>query len=173
MTSPRTRRLPSQILRLLSVTALSLASLAGCNGPKAPSSAARADVERATGAFHEALRTNDAQTFLSFVAEDVVMMPPGEAPIRGKDALRAWYAAFLSQYRTSSLTLGEREVLVGEGFAVEIGSFEWGLIPAAGGSPVLDRGSYMQVWKRQPDGQWRFEREIWNSAAPASAPEVK
>jgi uncharacterized protein (TIGR02246 family) len=162
--------LRSPIIRLLPSAALSLAALVGCYGPKAPSSATTADVERATAAFHEALRTNDAETFLSFVADDVVMMPPGEAPVRGKDALRAWYAAFLSRYRTSSLTLGDREVFVGEGFAVEIGSFEWGLIPAAGGAPVLDQGNYMQVWKRQPDGQWRFEREIWNSSAPASAP---
>ena len=166
-----TSRPPHQTFRLLPIAALSLA-LGGCNGPKAPSRAATADVERATAAFHEALRTNDAETFLSFVADDVVMMPPGEAPVRGKDALRAWYVAFLSQYRTSSLTLGDREVLVGEGFAVETGSFVWGLIPAAGGAPVLDRGHYMQVWKRRPDGQWRFEREIWNSSAPAPAPEV-
>jgi len=102
-----------------------------------------------------------------------VMVPPGEAPVRGKDALRAWYATFLSQYRTSSLTLGDRELFVGEGFAVEMGSFEWGLTPAAGGAPVLDHGHYMQVWKQRPDGQWRFEREIWNSSGPASAPEVK
>ncbi len=159
--------------RLLASAALSLAALVGCNGAKAPSTATTADVERATAAFHEALRTNDAETFLSFVADDVVMMPPGEAPVRGKDGLRAWYAAFLSQYRTSSLTLGDREVTVGEGFAVEIGSFEWGLIPAAGGTPVLDRGHYMQVWKRQPDGQWRFQREIWNSSASTPSPAAK
>jgi uncharacterized protein (TIGR02246 family) len=157
----------SQIFRLLSSAALSLAALVGCNGPKVPSSATTADVERATAAFHEALRTNDAETFLSFVADDVVMMPPGEAPVRGKDAMRVWYATFLSQYRTSSLTLDDREVFVREGFAVEIGSFEWGIIPAAGGTPGLDRGNYMQVWRQQPDGQWRFEREIWNSSAPA------
>jgi uncharacterized protein (TIGR02246 family) len=157
----------SQIFRLLSIAALSLAALVGCNGPRAPSSATTADVERATAAFHQALRANDTETFLSFVADDVVMMPPGEAPVRGKDALRAWYAAFLSQYRTSSLTLGGREVFVGDGFAVEVGSFEWGLSPAKGGDPVFERGNYMQVWKRQPDAQWRFEREIWNSSAPA------
>jgi len=167
-----TSRPPNQTFGWLSIAALSLA-LGGCNGTKAPSRAATADVERATAAFHEALRTNDTETFLSFVADDVVMVPPGEAPVRGKDALRAWYATFLSQYRTSSLTLGDRELFVGEGFAVEMGSFEWGLTPAAGGAPVLDHGHYMQVWKQRPDGQWRFEREIWNSSGPASAPEVK
>lgn len=34
-----------------------------------------------------------------------------------------------------------------------------------------DRGNYMQLWKSDADGQWRFEREIWNSTAPVSPPE--
>jgi ketosteroid isomerase-like protein len=31
---------------------------------------------------------------------------------------------------------------------------------------VVDRGSYMQIWKRQADGRWLFAREIWNASAP-------
>jgi ketosteroid isomerase-like protein len=161
------------MLKWQSVVALSLLASIGCGEAKARSSPARAEVDRATTAFHQALRTNDTDAFMSYVADDVVLMPPGEAAVRGKAALRAWYASFLSQYRTSSLTLTDREVFVGEGFAVEVGTFEWGLTPAAGGAPVLDRGNYMQVWKRQPDGNWRFEREIWNSSAPTADPAVK
>ena len=131
----------------------------------------RAAVESATTAFHQALRTNDTATFLSYVADDVRMMPPGEAPVVGKGAVRAWYAAFLTQYHTSSLTLSEREVFVGTGWATELGKFEWGLAPAGGGATVVDRGHYMQVWSRQPNGQWRFAREIWNSEALAPAAE--
>jgi ketosteroid isomerase-like protein len=100
-------------------------------------------VERATEAFHEALRTNDLETFMSYVAADVFFMPPGEPPVRGRDALRTWMAAFLAQFRTSSLTLADREVLVGNGWAVELGTFEWALQPVAGGAEVIDRGNYM------------------------------
>jgi ketosteroid isomerase-like protein len=163
---------------------LALATLAtvfsiGCSGSGASSGAGpdsvstRAAVESATTAFHQALRTNDTATFLSYVADDVRMMPPGEAPVVGKAAVRAWYAAFLTQYRTSSLTLGDREVFVGTRWATELGKYEWGLTPAGGGATVVDRGHYMQVWSRQPNGQWRFAREIWNSAVPAPATEGK
>jgi len=132
------------------------------------------DVEAATTAFHQALRTNDADALFGFVAEDVVMMPPGEADVRGKAAMRAWYAGFLSQFRTTSLELTGREVFVDGGWAVETGAYAWGLAPAGGGEPVVDRGRYMQVWKAQPDGQWRFAREIWNSsAAPPVAPAAR
>ena len=161
------------MLKWQSFVALSLLTSIGCGGAKAPSGAARAEVESATAAFHQALRTNDKEAFMSYVADDVVLMPPGEAAVRGKPALGAWYATFLSQYRTSSLALSGREVFVGGAFAVESGSFEWGLTPVVGGPPVVDRGNYMQVWKRQPDGNWRFEREIWNSSASAARPAVK
>ena len=149
----------------------------GCAGPKTSAAGdgkpGRAEVEATTEKFHQALRTNDPDRLFSFVADDVVMMPPGENVIRGKAAMREWYAAFLSQFRTSSLVLGDREVFVGTGWAVEVGSYEWGLEPAAGGEPAVDRGHYMQVWRRQPGGHWQFAREIWNSAAPSPPPAGK
>lgn len=153
--------------------------LAGCGAPQSSSQAtaeaskANAAFEKATSAFHQALRTNDAETFLSFIAEDVVLMPPGEAPVRGKSAVQTWFEGFLSQYHTTSLSLADQEVFLGDGWAVELGTYEWGLAPAAGGAPVIDRGNYMQVWKLQNDGQWRFAREVYNSSVPATAPETK
>ena len=152
---------------------LCLTSVCGCAGPKptasgvgTTASATRAVLEAATTAFHGALRTNDGDALFSHVANDVVMMPPGEAAIRGKAAMRVWYAGFLAQFRTSSLTLNDREVFIGEGWAVETGTYEWGLEPAAGGDPIIDRGNYMQVWTSQPAGEWKFAREIWNSSVP-------
>ena len=119
--------------------------------------------------FHEALRVNDVQTFMSFIADDVVLMAPGEPTIRGKAAVRAWYEGFLAQFHTSTLVFNHEEVFMGNGFAVELASFEWGLVPTRGGAASVDRGSFMQVWKKQADGQWRFAREIFNSSVPAAA----
>lgn len=161
------------------IVVLSVAVLVGCEQQKPSASGVEATastrqaVEAATTAFHQALRTNDVETFMSFIADDVVMMPPGEAAVRGKTAMRTWYQGFLSQYRTSSLTLSDREVFVGDGWAVELGKYEWGLTPVGGGDPAVDRGYYMQVWKPQPDGRWQFAREIWNSSIPPASPGAK
>ena len=127
--------------------------------------------EAATAAFHQALRVNDAESLFEHVGDDVLLMPPGEAAVRGRNAMRDWYTRFLAQYRTSSLALFDREVFVGDGWAVELGAYRWGLIPPAGGDETLDRGNYMQLWKRAADGKWVFEREIWNSSAAADATE--
>ena len=126
--------------------------------------------QAATDAFHQALRTNDEAALFTHVADDVVMIPPGEPVVLGAAAMREWYAGFLSVYRTSSLTLSEKEVFVGGDWAVEIGAYHWGLAPVDGSATVVDVGHYMQLWRWQADGQWKFAREIWNSAAAASGP---
>ena len=162
--------------RCVSLLAVTVAVCAACNtsNPSSKDSAGavpdmRASVESTTAAFHQALRTNDTVSFFKFIDDDVIMMPPGEAPVRGMAALRTWYDGFLHQYQTSSLTLNDKEVLVGDGWATETGSFEWGLKPTAGGAEVVDRGHYIQIWKQNADGIWKFYREIWNSAAPPGA----
>lgn len=147
-------------------------ALAGCgkSGSYADRQSAaisdKAAVEASTTAFHETLRINDLEKFMSYVADDVFFMPAGEPPVRGKEAMRKWMTAFLSQYRTTSLTLADREVRVADGWAVELGTYEWGLAPAGGGVTAVDRGNYMQVWQQRPDKTWSFAREVYNSSVP-------
>jgi ketosteroid isomerase-like protein len=126
----------------------------------------RAGVDSAAERLLTALRANDAGSFMVLVADDVVLMPPNEPILKGKAAVQAWYDQFLTQLRTSDLTITDREVLVGAEWATELASFEWALVPVAGGATVIDRGSYVQVWHHEPDGRWLFAREIWNSTTP-------
>jgi uncharacterized protein (TIGR02246 family) len=113
-----------------------------------------------------ALRTDSPDSLLALMADDVIIMPPNEPVLKGKAAVRTWYEAFVKQMHTSSLTITDRELLIGGDYATEVAGFEWTLVPAAGGAPTVDRGSYMQVWHRQADGRWLFSREVWNSSAP-------
>ena len=136
----------------------------------ADDAAARAALDSASQALDEALEKDDADGVMAHVAEDVVMMPPGEAPVLGKTAMQAWYEGFLAGYKTVALAFTEREVMVDGDLGVVLGHHEWTLAPRAGGDPFTDVGSYLQVWRRQPDGRWLFAREIWNSSAPPPAP---
>lgn len=152
------------------VTVLAVACSGQTAVPKTPGQVARAGVDSAANRLLAALRADASDSLLALMAEDVVIMPPNEAILRGKAAVRAWYDQFLTQMRTSSLTITDREVLIGGDWATEVAAFEWGLVPVAGGPPLIDRGSYIQVWHREPDGRWLFSREIWNSSAPLPAP---
>jgi ketosteroid isomerase-like protein len=130
------------------------------------STAIRAAVDSASDGLLAALRTNSMDSLLSHVADDMVMMPPNEAPVRGKAAMRNWYAGFLAQVRTTALTVSERDVFIGSGWAAERGTYEWVVTPVGGGQPSTDHGNYIQIWQRHPDGRWLFSREIWNSTDP-------
>ena len=159
----------SRSLRALALASVTMLSCRGAERSSVANSGIVADsatVDATTTEFHGYLRANDLEKFMSYVAEDVIFMPPGEPPVRGRDAVHKWMTSFLAQYRTSSLTLNNREVRVGDGWAVELGTFEWSLQPVAGGSAVVDRGNYMQLWKKDGDGEWRFAREIYNSSVP-------
>ena len=123
-------------------------------------------VQASIDSFHQALRSNDPEALFHWVADDVLMMPPGEAQVRGKEAMRTWYAGFLGQFKTASLVFDNGEIMMGDGWATHAGTYEWTLSPTAGGANVIDRGNYMQVWQRQPGGQWRFAREVYNSSLP-------
>jgi ketosteroid isomerase-like protein len=159
--------------RLLVAGTLALA-LAGCQGSgsgsvgQSPAASDKATVDAATTAFHDALRGNDIERFMAYVADDVLFMPAGEPPVRGKQAMRDWVAGFFAQYRTTSLKLSDRELRVADGWAVELGTYEWELAPVVGGGSSVDRGSYMQVWQQRSDKTWSFAREAYNSSmAPA------
>jgi hypothetical protein len=67
-----------------------------------------------------------------------ILAPPGEPPVRGKAALGDWCRAFLAKYRRAHLT--DKEVFVGQGWAVEFGRFDWTLAPTDRSAAAVDRG---------------------------------
>ena len=37
----------------------------------------------------------------------------------------------------------------------------------AGGKPSTDKGKYLEVWKKQPDGNWKCAIDMFNSDLPS------
>ena len=116
--------------------------------------------------FLAAMKSNDLAQMLAPLTDDVVFMPPNQAVLNGKGAVKGWFEQLLSQMRTSDVSVSEREVLVGGDWGYEQGSFVWKLTPVAGGAPVEDRGNFVALWQRQSDGSWKLARDIWNSTRP-------
>lgn len=156
----------SRLTGFVVVLAVSACSAKSADTEANSSTAARAGVDSAANRLLVGLRTNNSDSLMALMAPDVVMMPPGEPALKGSDAVRAWYNQFLTQLRTSDLTITDREVMMGGDWASEVAGYEWTLQPVGGGQPIVDRGSYIQLWHHEPDGRWLFSREIWNSSIP-------
>lgn len=147
--------------------------LAACTRPNETprtedTAAARAGFDSAAARLLAALRADNADSVFALMADDIVLMPPHEPVLKGKAAVAAWYQQLLTQARTSSLTISDREVTMGGEYATEVSGFEWVLAPLAGGEPITERGTYMQLWSRSAGGQWLMSRELWNSTTPAA-----
>ncbi|MGE5748454.1 MAG: YybH family protein [Gemmatimonas sp.] len=162
-------RCVSRLSRFLCVAGAAVAI--ACSPQKPEKTAAqqevlKAGVDSAANRLLSALRKDSPDSLLAVMAEDVIIMPPNEPVLKGKDAVRTWYNQFVKQMRTSSLTVTDREVFIGGDYATEVAGFEWTLVPIAGGAAIIDRGSYMQLWRREPGGRWVFSREVYNSSTP-------
>jgi len=115
-----------------------------------------------------AMEANDPAALGRLATADVVLMPPHDQPVVGQQAVVDWFSGIVSQARTKAVAILEREVIVAGDVAIERGSFTWTVAPV-GGSDIQDRGSFLAVWRRQPDGSWKVARNIWNSMLPLPA----
>ena len=92
----------------------------GAPGAERPDRAnLQAGVDRAANRLLRPLRTNGSDSLMVLMADDVVLMPPNEAALNGKTAVRVWYDHLLTQLRTTDLTTTDREVLVAGDWATE------------------------------------------------------
>jgi uncharacterized protein (TIGR02246 family) len=112
-----------------------------------------------------ASKAGDFATLRSLMTDDAVVMPDKGKWIRGKDALDA-------SYRSMEKSMSNAEVLeyIEEFEEVKIlgeYAFEWGTIrgsmrPRGGGEAEYSSYKVMRILQKQPDGEWKVHRTIWN-----------
>jgi len=148
--------------------AAALILLAG-NAPlhAADDAAVRDAIRIAEESFARAEIAGDVAGMMEIYAEDAVLFPPGEDPVAGRSAATAWI-----RRRRLSATKISREQFETSGLdvcadlAVETGTVARDR-EAPGGAPTTMGTPYMAVWKRQSDGSWRIQKEMWSRPGPA------
>ena len=121
------------------------------------------DLDDTRNAHVAALNANDADAWVACFAPDAVQMPPNDPPNIGTDDIRAWSREMLAAFRAEfSLDISEVE-LPCDTWAFERGTYTIALTPKAGGTPIRDTGTYMTIYRQQPDHSWLMARDIWNS----------
>jgi uncharacterized protein (TIGR02246 family) len=129
--------------------------------------AERAICELADG-WTAAIKEQDCGRLASMVTEDVVFLPSGFPPIRGRAAVEAMYRNFFPQFSSVLQTVSLEEVGVSGDWAFVWGTETTVLTPKGGGPAIEMAGKGMSILRRQSDGTWQFARAI-NNAAPTRA----
>ena len=115
-----------------------------------------------------ASKERDYGTLRSIMSDDAVVLPPGGRMIRGRDALDKSYSSMAGAAATSDILeyrFDWHEIEICEDFA-----FEWGYIigkerDRSTGKITSETHHVMRILQRQPDGEWKVHRTIWNQPA--------
>jgi uncharacterized protein (TIGR02246 family) len=117
--------------------------------------------ERAIRAVHstwiEAVNTGDLARLLTLIADDVVFLNPGQAPL-GREGFSSHFMAAHQQMRICCTSELEEVVVVGE-VAYTRSRDKLSVTPRAGGEGTELAGHRMTVYRRHPDGRWLLARD--------------
>jgi len=125
----------------------------------------RETVENANRMFGEGIRKGDAAAVGALYTEDALLMPPNYDMIRGRSSTQDfWGGAIKMGVKDAVLTTVE---LMDLGNVVyEVGNYALKIQPE-GQAAFEDKGKYVVLWKKMPDGTLKIHRDIWNSSLPA------
>ena len=117
-----------------------------------------AGLEQARQDYITACREDDLDGFLDLLTDDAAFLAPDIPPVRGKDALRPWLAEnFFDPYR-NDLEFSFDEIEIAGSWAWASGPWTQTLTPKAGGGAMHQRGKYLDIFRRQDDGSWKYAR---------------
>src|SRR5579884_3932266 len=91
--------------------------------------------------------------------------------IAGRGEIEAYWRAGIACGLTT-VELHPAELTVSGRIAVEVGRYTLSLTPD-GGPPATDRGKYLALHRRLPDGSWRRTVEVFNPDVPQARPDVQ
>jgi ketosteroid isomerase-like protein len=113
------------------------------------------------------INSNNIDSLMSMMTDDVVFLAADAKPIVGKAAVRLWADGYYKAFHTK-WDKPVREFVVDRDYAFERYDYASTDTPVAGGKPVVDTGWGLVVYHRDPDGVWRVARDAFGpDHAPA------
>jgi uncharacterized protein (TIGR02246 family) len=99
-------------------------------------------------------------------APDAVYMPPHHPAAHGRDAI-CEYLKSPMKHGVGELTYEVTFIKHSGDLAYDVGRYTMS-VPWGGGKRQ-DRGKYLTVWRRQPNGEWLIVADTWSSDLPSSS----
>jgi len=152
---------------LLLASSVSLVSI-GCASSRTEPARDSESIRMRLRDWPAAAEAGDIERYLTFVTDDVLVLPPNQAPLHGKQGVGDFLRGAL-EIATFDITAHPPEELVVSG--------DWAYLryrvqmtvhlKSGGASSQLDR-KYLDIWRREADGIWKCHRHMWNDNPEAS-----
>jgi uncharacterized protein (TIGR02246 family) len=161
-------------LKMTMLTACCLALLVSACTQQHPDTRATDEraIRDADSAWSAASAAKDLDRYLFYFAPEASIFPPNSPIITGLEAIRKAGVQYFATPGNMSSKTAKVDVSRGGDFGYSSGTYEY-TFKDAKGKPVIDRGKYLTVWKKQPDGNWKAVADIYNSDLPVTPPPSK
>jgi uncharacterized protein (TIGR02246 family) len=111
----------------------------------------------------KAAAAKDLEQTVAYYSDDAIVLPPNATRATTREAIRnAWKdmlasPGFVITWKPIRVELGKSADLAWVSGTYEV------TMNDPNGKPIHDRGKYLEVWKRQSDGNWKCGADMWNS----------
>jgi uncharacterized protein (TIGR02246 family) len=160
---------------ILIISLLLLCFTFACQTPTAPDT--RAADENALRTLDEqwskAAGAKDVEKTISYYTDDAIVMPQNSPPLTSKEQIRQMWKSMLGAPSFSGGWKSTKvEVARSGDLGYVSGTYEM-TENDANGKPMTDRGKYLEIWKKQVDGNWKCTLDMFSSDLPPPAPAEK
>jgi ketosteroid isomerase-like protein len=125
-----------------------------------------AAIEAFNQAYLKAINDEDIAALSALTTDGHIMLMPGRAPLVGKAANDEANGRAFEQFDFEE-TWTPVETVVSGDWGHQRGTFTTIIIPKDGSERREVSGNFLRIYQRQPDGEWRMIRDMFNSGAPA------
>jgi uncharacterized protein (TIGR02246 family) len=154
-----------------SVALVGAVALAGCAPqpaaePPDTRAADEAAIHAAVKAWSAAAEAKDAEAFVSVYAEDGALMLEDAPDVHGLADLQEGVSAMMQDPNFALSFAADKVVVARAGdIAYETGTYSM-TMSDPDGNPAPEKGSYVAVWQKEADGQWKVILDVPVSDPP-------
>jgi len=125
----------------------------------------KAAIQKVIDDHMDAMDSLNMNKLLDGLTEDHLDMPPNMPPIIGKEAYKEFFTSwieFFSSLKDKDISFESDEFIVAGEWAFQIGTYSTTFITLED-NVMKDKGNYVWIFKKGPDGIWKWARVISNS----------
>jgi ketosteroid isomerase-like protein len=144
-----------------------LVVVCGCNQQAPDNRAAdESTIRNLDAQWSKTAGAHDLDGIVSYYSDDAVLLPPNAPAATNKQSIRASWADLAAPGVSISWQVSKVEVSKSGDMAYSTGIYSLAM-KGPQGKPIVDKGKFMEVWKKQPDGGWKVVADTYNSDLPA------
>jgi len=145
---------------------------AWAQSPAANNAAAEAAVRKADLDWATAASSPDVNAWMAFYTADAIVLLPTEQLASGVGFVRAAVSRFLSLPHFSVVWHPDNVSISASGDVAYVSGAYRRRFSNAKGEPASERGKLVEIWRMQPDGNWKCAVNTWTPDEPVEGPSL-